>query len=349
MATESAADPAPASFKVHLLDVGEAKYGDCVLCQFGNTTVLIDGSHPEDHDPHETYPSIPEQLRELLGGSANQPARVTLLVVTHAHSDHIGCLPRLVRDNRLQADWALVADPQLGWGRPINDSPTDAEESADPVARILTAALREESRADQPEDELRRFLDELDGLEANYTQMLQTLVDRGTRLFRYGRDDLADLKSRFNNIGMKILGPSEAHMLICADYIATHGRDTLVGLSDMLAEVDISTGTDLIAAYRRLATARDSAGRVTFDAVDSTGGSAAINNQSIVLRFRYGGHKLLFTGDMQFAKAGVTDLGNEMRALREAIEEEGPYSFVKISHHGSFNAFDESVLVEMGD
>jgi beta-lactamase superfamily II metal-dependent hydrolase len=349
MATESAADPAPSRFKVHLLDVGEAKYGDCVLCQFGDTSVLIDGSHPEDHDPHPTLPSIPEQLAELLGTPANQPSRVTLLVVTHAHSDHIGCLPRLVRDNKLHAEWALVADPKLGWGRPINDSVTDAEESATPLALKLMAALREESRADQSEDELRRYLDEIDGLEANYTQMLQTLVDRGTKLFRYGRDDFSDLTDQFDSIGMKVLGPNEAHMLICADYIATRGRDMFVGLSDWLAETDTAEELDLIGIYRQLATGRDSFGRATFDAVDSTGGSAAINNQSIVLTFNFGGHKLLFTGDMQFAKAGVTGLSTEMRALRDVVEGEGPYSFVKIAHHGSFNAFDENVLGEMGD
>ena len=32
------------SFKVWLLDVGPEEYGDAVLCQFGNKTVLIDGA-----------------------------------------------------------------------------------------------------------------------------------------------------------------------------------------------------------------------------------------------------------------------------------------------------------------
>jgi hypothetical protein len=37
-----------------------------------------------------------------------------------------------------------------------------------------------------------------------------------------------------------------------------------------------------------------------------------------------------------------------VRTLREAIQRDGPYDFAKIAHHGSYNAFDEQVLVELG-
>ena len=45
------------SFKVWLLDVGPEEYGDAVLCQFGNKTVLIDGAHPATRKGGGGHPS----------------------------------------------------------------------------------------------------------------------------------------------------------------------------------------------------------------------------------------------------------------------------------------------------
>src|SRR5688572_30289430 len=111
----------PEPFKVHLLDVGPEEYGDAILLQLGATTVLIDAAHPGDHRSREGHPSIPDQLDELLGGGP--PHALSLIIATHAHQDHIGCLPRLVKDGIVTAKWALLADPGLGWGRTPSDSP----------------------------------------------------------------------------------------------------------------------------------------------------------------------------------------------------------------------------------
>jgi glyoxylase-like metal-dependent hydrolase (beta-lactamase superfamily II) len=100
------------TFTVTLLDVGSKEYGDCILCQAGEDAILIDGSHPGDEQGSF---SIPRQLRYLLRQPSG-PVRVSLLVVTHVHSDHYGCLPAMVLDGTLTADFALVADPRLGWG-----------------------------------------------------------------------------------------------------------------------------------------------------------------------------------------------------------------------------------------
>src|SRR5262249_28460464 len=54
-------------------------------------SILVDGGHPGDRQARNGFPAIPDQLQELLGHSA--PFPVNLLVVSHSHSDHIGCLP----------------------------------------------------------------------------------------------------------------------------------------------------------------------------------------------------------------------------------------------------------------
>src|SRR5918997_7124507 len=138
------ADAAPVA--IHLLDVGKGEYGDAILCQFGAESVLIDGGHSNDYLRQNGHPSIPEQIAQLL--NQPRPYRVSLLIVTHAHQDHIGCLPNLVANGYLTAEWALVADPGLGWGRPAapNDAPdavAEAAEADDWRVQAVIAALRE--------------------------------------------------------------------------------------------------------------------------------------------------------------------------------------------------------------
>src|SRR5579884_370182 len=102
--------------EIHLLNEGQTAYGDCILCLFGGTTVLIDGSHPGDDQPSDRIKrSIPEQLATLLGQSEDS-LQIDLLIVTHTHADHFGCLPELIQNDILKTEWAILADPELGWG-----------------------------------------------------------------------------------------------------------------------------------------------------------------------------------------------------------------------------------------
>lgn len=113
-------------------------------------------------------PGIPQQLQQLLKSRA-LPARVDLLIVTHAHQDHIGCLPHLVAHGLLQADWALVADPGLGWGRTSTDAP---QSPSDPKVLNVVAALREEPPSpDADERALAQLIADAVSLELSYTQM----------------------------------------------------------------------------------------------------------------------------------------------------------------------------------
>ena len=112
---------------MHLLDVGPEEYGDAVLCEFGETTVLIDGAHPGNwKDKGDDHPSIQRQIAEILKQNT-PPYRVSLLIVTHAHLDHIGCLPALVEQELIAPEWALVADPDLGWGITPGDATSDVQ------------------------------------------------------------------------------------------------------------------------------------------------------------------------------------------------------------------------------
>src|SRR5712671_4390449 len=73
--------------KYYVLDMGSEKYGDSILCVFGNTTVLIDGGHRSDFAGQSGFDSIPKQLSDALG--TQSPFKISLLIVTHCHADHI--------------------------------------------------------------------------------------------------------------------------------------------------------------------------------------------------------------------------------------------------------------------
>jgi glyoxylase-like metal-dependent hydrolase (beta-lactamase superfamily II) len=115
-------------------------------CEVGGRSILIDGgkrvSGRRTTGAGITHPSIPEQLKALLGQpeGAATAAHVDLLVLTHCHSDHIGCLPELVTRERLTCDWALMADPDLGFGR-LETDPDEPEPDAMPLARKIAFAL----------------------------------------------------------------------------------------------------------------------------------------------------------------------------------------------------------------
>ncbi len=339
--TSSDAIDAPSN-AIYILDMGREKYGDCVLCRFGSKTVLIDGGHLGDFDGGNNFPSIPDQLRALLGQTS--PLHVSLLIVTHLHSDHVGCLPTMVQQGLLTAEWALVADENLGTGHPVHDAGSNPLDASDipPTVRRMVAALREESRADVTDATLlSRFFSDAETVEARYRRMLRTLEEQGTRVVRYGRDDYTELVADFADVGMRILGPTDDHLLICTDAIERFTRDAIAAVSSRLAG---DAPIDEAALYRSMAAppAMDAA-----DALDRPGKGAALNDQSIVLRFEVANHKVLLLGDMQLAKAEVSGLDSHMRELRDVIRDDGPYSFVKLSHHTSYNGVDEELLDEL--
>ena len=326
-------------FAIHLLDVGPKEYGDAVLCQFGDVSVLIDGAHPGDQVGKEGHESIPDQIGRLLK-QTQTPYRVTLLMVSHAHEDHIGCLPNLVANNLLEADFAFVTDPLLGWGRIPDDSP---DAPLDPRVRQVVAALREHVRTEGTDrDSLEEFLSDAANLEDRYTKMVNTLAANGT-VVRHGRDNPKKLIDalKAKGVTLKILGPSGDFLALCATRIRETMDDAIRTVSDALSGDDT---VDAATLYRQLV------GPDGRDAVSDAGRlGAAVNLQSTVVSFKFKGKKFLFAGDMQFQAPGVSGAQEFINALREKVKNEGPYAFVKLSHHGAANGFSEDIYQELNE
>lgn len=322
--------------KIHFLDVGSQKYGDAVLCDFGDTTVLIDGAHRGDQRGNNGYPSIPDQLQNLLG--TEPPFHLNLIVVSHTHDDHIGCLPTLVASGQLQADWVLAADPDLGWGGlDLNEFVALAE--PDP-AHLLALAFREEPPPiPASQREAQEFLNALASLQPSYKEMLNRLAEDGAEVVRHGLDDLGPIQEAFKAIGLRIIGPTNEQLNRCSEYIGARIRSVL----------ESETVSNL--ALDPISILRAAAGGEIEGMEASARSGAAVNLQSTVTAFTTKDGSALFAGDMQFADPGVasSEIIDGVAELRGDIRRVAPFDVVKISHHGSNNAFSEAVLHDLRD
>lgn len=325
--------------KIHFLDVGQSQYGDCILVRDGDTSILIDAAHKGDFRGSSGHPSIPRQLRDLME-QPDGPVELSLLVLTHCHSDHIGCLPEMVEREVIAPKVALVADEFAGYGLARDETDADRKRF-----RVL-ASLQEEPLAPGASDAvIEQFIADAASQRDLYIAMLETLEQRGTEVIRYKGDaaTVADLERRFRDVGLKILGPTANQLVLCAQTIEQFSSDAVDALSSL-------SGTDLdeVALYRTLTEGQAPTDVIlpdaVFDFLDRPGAGAAKNNQSIVISVGKGSSRSLLTGDMQFAVAEVDGLDAEMATLLDKVVAAGPYAFIKLPHHASYNAFEESVL-----
>lgn len=318
--------------RIHLLDVGHSEYGDCVFCEIGGETILIDGGHQGDLRGSENHPAIPAQVREILGLAEGETAQISLLVISHAHDDHIGCLPEMVAQGMLRAEWVLLVDPDLAW--------TSFDEDNTPSQR-LQLLLREEPRTGL-DDRIAfdSFASDAAALQRRYRGMIKNLKAGSAKVVLHGKSSLSALHARFAGIGLQVLGPSKAHIRACFDRIATIGRDFVTDFSKVLP-----ADADLYTLYRQF--------QQTWADSPDAGGSFGhlLNLQSSILVFGDGTHRFLFTGDSQLEKPGVRDdtITSGIEKILNAIAANAPYDFVKLGHHGSHNAFGDTILERVGD
>lgn len=317
---------------VAMLDMGERKYGDATFCEIGGKKILIDGGHRGDECASAGMPiSIPEQLATLIG--QEPPFAFDLLVITHCHSDHIGCIPELVANGTVTAKWALVADPRMGFGVPLDEAFPASSKGT--MARVA-AALQEEPLPDTASDEeVRHLIDAASTLQQRYAELIDKLENLGAKVVRYGRDPHFLLEREFEEIGLNILGPTIDQLLICAHRIE---RERIKGLA--LPDRVLPDQADEVALYRalvRTALADD-------EPLEDGSLGAALNNQSIILKIGRGKQAVLLTGDMQFAAPGVGGLVQRMANLRHTVHNAGPYAFVRLPHHGAANGTDAALL-----
>ena len=345
--------------EVHLLDPGAIEYGDSVLCLANGKSILIDGgkkaSARETRDTvlgrEVVHDPIQQQIEALNGSTA-----VDLLIVTHCHSDHVGSLPALFQDGTLSCQWALIADPQLGFGIGGDLGPIPPPDKMS-AAEKLWMALREEPVHSANDDAVREFIEDAAGEYREYVALVEFLERTlGPRCVRFkGADALLDpfrmLLAEFSGAGLQILGPSHKQLGNCAKFLVGRNED-IAGIEGQLAK---EGRIDLAAAYRDAlrTTARADAGEA--EEIDDTPDNGnAVNNQSIVLTIGEGAGRALLGGDMQFARPQMGDAGvnQEMDLLRRRIADDvarnGPFGFVKLSHHGAGNGQNLALLREWG-
>ncbi len=184
--------------KVYLLDVGTREYGDSLVVHNEDKRILIDGAHKGDSA------LLLKQFKSIF--NQDSPFHFDLLVVTHLHDDHIGCLPELVKEGEITASKCLLMNPDFRWSPgAIDNGPADG----------FLDALLEEDRSFLSDKELEEFLDGSAKLVDRYKEMIQTLTDNSSEVMLFNgvdANDYRELEDEFKSLGMKILGPTRNHL-----------------------------------------------------------------------------------------------------------------------------------------
>lgn len=319
--------------RISLLDVGTEQYGDALLCEVGGRVILIDAGHPGDVQARDGYVPLQQQIAETL--DAPLPVDIDLLIVSHAHRDHIGCAPELVADYVVPR-WAYVPSADLAWPASITSTQWDA---------AAVAGLREEDLRGLPNAALEVALIEAATLRDRYEAMLATLETNGTEIVLHG-DDVSGLLAEFNDIQLNVIGADKHRLELAYQRLSAIGAEMVTlaeGWGAFTGPLEVQFPQ--AARYRQmLSTAEETE---LFEMQRRAG--AAVNAQSCVVTLDAGNGLLLFAGDMQFADPDVgEDLNERVAALWEEVVAHAPYAFAKLSHHGSHNANPHGFVAALG-
>ena len=315
--------------EIHLLDVGTRQYGDCIIVHNDKKRILVDGAHRGDSV------LLTKQMKAIF--NEDGPFHFDLLVLTHLHDDHIGCLPELIKNEEITASKCLLMDPDFRWKQGANDSISSND--------ALVDALLEEDYSFLSDSELGEFIDGAGALVDRYSDMIKKLKQDSDEVMLFKGVDAHDykpLENEFKSLGLKILGPTKKHLDLTRDALLDL-VDTLTGVIKSSSFID-SASSD-IDRYRRLYSDGITDSAFAIDAVKNKG---SINNESIVLTFKSEDENswtAFLAGDMQFAEPEVAGLEMEMEKLLDKVNKT-KYDFIKTSHHTSYNGLNEEMLDE---
>jgi beta-lactamase superfamily II metal-dependent hydrolase len=320
-----------------LVRVYNVGLGDCIYVRVpdkqGARHLLIDCGNKYS-DPQRLKAAV-ANLKEIL-----PEGRLDLLVATHAHEDHVkGFDKDLFAGLRIDRLWMSTA---------MNPEHKQAE-SARALQGLALQALQslrlspKAGLADWASSML--ALSKSGGMDA----LLEDLPVK-KRLFVHTGTPAKDLKL-FNDkaIQLRVLAPVDD---IDGVYL---GRETAEALKGFQAQLDSSEGTEERAPEAPAAPQPANVSPEDFELLRNSLTDQAlafvlkegelVNNTSVVLLLEWRGRRLLFTGDAEvktsaqgkFQKGKANGSWNVMWHLFQD-ELSKPVDFLKVGHHGSFNA-----------
>lgn len=312
--------------EIRAYDVG---FGDCVLVRFPlkdrTGHMLVDfGRAPGKGGTTKVFPAIAADIEELCDG------RLDVLVMSHEHLDHMeGFYHQRAVFDRMRIDHVWMSLPS---------HPTyyDDYPDAEPLKKLRAMAEAFSSQATRSGLALAPSFEAL--LENNLSNVdrVDYLRKRVRRVQYLARNKNADDTAPFPPGTVKILAPE-------ADASGYYGRATrravsafargVMGAADDHADpADPWTFPEVekVAAPENLTPAD---WRQLREGIQ--GGAEAVrlidraaNNTSLCFTLEVAGKRLLFPGDAELESW-------EVMARKGVLE--GPFDFVKLSHHGSHN------------